>query len=739
AYVIYTSGSTGKPKGVVIPHRAVVSFLGSMGKEPGLTEKDVLLAVTSLSFDIAVLELFLPLSVGAQLELVSRGTALDGQQLSAQLARSGATVMQATPVTWRLLVETGWQGNLQLKALCGGEALPRDLASELLTRCGSLWNMYGPTETTVWSTVSKIEADKSIDIGRPIDNTQIYILDEHLQPVPVGIAGELYIGGLGLARGYLNDPELTAAQFIPDPFSDVPNARLYKTGDLARYLPDGNIEWLGRRDRQVKIRGFRIELGEVEATLRQHPAVADAAAIVLGRHDSGPFSPEMTDRRLAAYVVPKRDHTASTEALRTFLGDRLPSYMIPATWASVDALPLTPNGKLDRRALAELEQAHVDETHSIVLPRDALERQMVEIWEQVLEVRRIGVRDSFFELGGHSLLAVRLFAQVEQRMKIKLPVATLFRSPTVERLCEAIRTGHALGWKAVVPIQIEGSQPPLFCVHGLGGGVLGYAELARLLGRDQPFYGLQARGLDGAEPPHTRIEEMAAYYVEAVRTVRPAGPYRLGGYSFGGVVAFEMARQLHAQGAYVDLVALFDTYAPLPLGIESQLWRPVALARFLRNLPRWLGDILRRQDGTQRLRTRIRLAARAAWRQANPRESAPLSDALVMEILGEGADATEEHRRVLEAHLEALESYRPQIYPGRVTLFRVPGMRLLRASDDAFGWGKLAAGGVTVRKVTGAHYSILESPAVEALAAELRDSLHEAREPQPDDLPQPDR
>ncbi|MCB0153539.1 MAG: amino acid adenylation domain-containing protein, partial [Anaerolineae bacterium] len=334
AYVIYTSGSTGRPKGVAIPHRAVVNFLTSMAHEPGLTAADTLLAITTLSFDISVLELFLPLVVGAKTVILRREVAADARQLQAHLLASQATVMQATPATWRMLLESDWPGRPALKVLCGGESMPRDLADQLLARCGSLWNMYGPTETTVWSTIHPVApGDEAVPVGRPIANTTLHVLDEQLQPVPLGTPGELFIGGDGLARGYLNRPDLTAEKFIPDPFSDTPGARLYRTGDLASYRPDGSLDFFGRIDHQVKIRGFRIELGEIESLLRTYPEVQEA--VVVAREDEG-------YKRLVAYLKSQSPTDLGGSALRDFLKEKLPDYMIPALFVTLPELPLTP-------------------------------------------------------------------------------------------------------------------------------------------------------------------------------------------------------------------------------------------------------------------------------------------------------------------------------------------------------------------------------------------------------------
>ncbi|MEO1348694.1 MAG: amino acid adenylation domain-containing protein [Cyanobacteria bacterium J06635_15] len=479
AYVIYTSGSTGKPKGVQITHSSVVNFLTSMAAQPGLTAQDTLLAVTSISFDIAALELYLPLIRGARLELASREVATDGRQLGARLHASGITVMQATPATWRMLLATGWQGNLHLKILCGGEALPRDLAEALLNNCGALWNLYGPTETTIWSTACKVDANKPaqaiVPIGHPIANTQIYLLDTYLKPVPIGVPGELYISGGGVARGYLNRPDLTAERFVPNPFvavgsqkspvgkpelgdrsqesgasSQEPGARkthnkpsaaqnkqpiFYKTGDLARYLPDGTLEFLGRIDHQVKVRGFRIELGEIEATLGQHPAVRET--VVLARADQ-PDQP-----RLVAYVVWENQAALASSELRQFLQKQLPEYMVPSAFVPLQRMPLTPNGKLDRQALPVPDTLHSENGSIFVAPRTEIEVLLADIWAQVLRLEKVGIHDNFFELGGDSILSIQIISRVNQT-GLQLTLQQMFEHQTVAELAVVATTGRSI-------------------------------------------------------------------------------------------------------------------------------------------------------------------------------------------------------------------------------------------------------------------------------------------------------
>jgi amino acid adenylation domain-containing protein len=425
AYVIYTSGSTGTPKGVAIPHRAVVNLLTSMAREPGMTAQDTLLAVTTLSFDIAGLELLLPLTVGGRVVIAPHEVAIDGWKLAQLLRDSGTTIMQATPATWRLLIESGWQGAPHLKILCGGEALPPTLAQELLPRCRSLWNMYGPTETTIWSTTHHVRSADQITIGRPIANTEVYVLSADLQVAPIGVAGELYIGGAGLAKGYLHRPDLTTQRFVPHPFSAQPGARLYKTGDIVAYAPDGQIRYLGRADYQVKIRGYRIELSEVETVISRYPMVSEAVVtaceVIPG------------DQQLVAYLVVDAESSLSTTALRNALQEELPDYMVPSHFVVLDTLPLNPNGKIDRSALPTPERSRVvlEEAWVPEPLQTAVEKELAEIWTEVLGVTQIGRSDNFFALGGHSIAAVQITFKMQQAFNVDVSLQTFLKAPVL--------------------------------------------------------------------------------------------------------------------------------------------------------------------------------------------------------------------------------------------------------------------------------------------------------------------
>lgn len=429
AYVIFTSGSTGRPKGVQVPHRAVVNFMYSMQREPGITADDTLLAVTTLSFDISVLELFLPLTAGAKIVLADSATARDGLSLLSLLRSSGTTVIQATPTTFHLLISAGWNSFLPVKVLCGGELFPHELAQKLTGLADSVWNMYGPTETTIWSTCDRIKKDGPVLIGRPIANTRVYIVNDKNQPAPIGVAGELLIGGLGVTRGYLHRPELTGQQFIPDTFNPRSPNPVYRTGDLACWLPHGEIKILGRIDHQIKIWGFRIELGEIETAIESHPAVRQG---VVKTHEYG-----SGDVRLTAYVTMRKGE--ENIQLRPYLKDLLPEYMIPSVFTVLPEMPLTLNNKIDRKALPEPDRSRPDLSGKMALPQNRMESQLAQKWAELLQLDQVGIDDTFFDLGGNSLLSIQLIAQLEKELRIQIPVVKFYQYPTIRLLSQFLQ------------------------------------------------------------------------------------------------------------------------------------------------------------------------------------------------------------------------------------------------------------------------------------------------------------
>lgn len=667
AYVLYTSGSTGKPKGVAIRHGALTNLLSSMSRVLGVTPNDTLLAVTTISFDIAGLELFLPLVNGARVAIVSREIASDGSQLARAMETSGATIMQATPATWEMLLDVGWSPRADIKMICGGEAMPAGLADRLKTN-GLFWNVYGPTETTIWSTVSKVDAnDTRITIGRPLDNTELYVLDRQRQSVPIGVPGELYIGGAGLAEGYWDHPELTAERFIEHSFQGGAPIRLYRTGDLVRYLPDGNVDFLGRIDNQVKIRGFRIELGEIEAVLARHEGVGRCVVVAHGT-SSG-------DKRLIAYFESQSGPAPDAAQLRAHLKQDLPDHMIPSAFVRMDRLPLTPNGKIDRKALPPPGEQRLETAGGFVEPRDPLEHSLARAWSRILKVQQIGINDDFFDLGGNSLAAVRLLFEVQQVTGKSLPLATLFQASTIAGLAEILRKdGWSPSWSSLVPIHSGGARPPLFLVHGAEGNILLYRQLTRHLDPDQPVYGLQSQGLNG-EASETKIEEMAAHYVNEIVSVQPRGPYYLGGYCLGGIIALEMARQLTDHGQKVELVVLLDTYNNCYVNrSKSVLQRP---RHYLENI--WFHT-----------KNALSLPWKDRWKFL--REKTEVSFGRFKIRLGSGYDPKRyPHLLVQKLNDRAAEQYVPEPYGGRVALIRSRG-HFSGLDNPSLGWSECIKG-----------------------------------------------
>jgi thioesterase domain-containing protein len=545
----------------------------------------------------------------------------------------------------------------------------------------------------------------SVPIGRPIANTRIYILDQHGEPAPVGVAGELFAAGDGVARGYLGDVELSAVKFLPDPFSDQPGAMMYRTGDLARWRSDGIVEFLGRRDRQVKVRGFRIELEEIEDALRKCSGIHDAAVIVK-RDASG-------SNALVGYLVPRPGAAVDQAEVRRELVRQLPDYMIPSAFVALKALPLTANGKLDRDALPE----PIFRKATVVEPRTMLETQLLAIWESIFGRSGFGVRDNFFDLGGHSLLAVRMFAQVERVFGRRLPVSALFQAPTIEQLAFRLEgEGFRSPWRSLVAIQPHGSRPPLFLVPGMGGNVVGYLELARLLGPEQPFYGLQARGLDGREKPFERIEPMAEHYVNEVRAVQPKGPYYLGGACFGGVVAYEMAQRLRAAGEEVAFLMMLETWPP------TRRWSVVDLVIRQSQHVRFLLAALRRH-----IRELAKMPIASAFKALTQR-SKIVGQMIATRDIYRGDSAAMYVDRVSTANRKALSRYRPRPYDGSLMLVLASARKIHTQRDPRLSWCTLTRSFVKIDIPALDSGLALKSPHVEMLAEVMAEHLRHAQQ-----------
>jgi amino acid adenylation domain-containing protein len=704
AYVIYTSGSTGQPKGVEVQHDGLINLVTWHQRQYKVTSADRATQLAGPSFDASVWELWPYLAVGASIHIPDQETRVSAEKLLGWIAAESITItFLPTPLAEAMLVtlEVQWPDGCTLQnLLTGGDQLQRWPHMSLPL---TLTNHYGPTENTVVTTSFRVAARESANgpampaIGRPIANTEVYILDEHKQPVAIGVSGELHICGDGLARGYLRRPELTAERFIPNPFSSNPGARLYKTGDLASYLPDGNIEFLGRIDHQVKVRGFRIELGEIEAALAEHPSVREC--VVEARGD------ERGEKRLVAYIVGEQGQTVEVSELRGYLIERLPDYMVPAAFVILDELPLTPNGKIDRRALQAQDENAVTQHRTYVAPRDSVELQIVQIWENLLGTHPIGVTDNFFELGGHSLIAVRLMNRLQDRFQRELPLAVLFQRATVEELAEVLRQQQdTKPQSAMVEIR-PGTAKPLFCVHPIGGTLLCYHKLTQLLSPDQAVYGFQSRGLFSEEQPHTSIEEMAADYIKELRGVQPEGPYLLGGHSMGGVIAFEMSQQLQQQGEEVALLALLDSWAPefIPEPDDESL-----LVQFAQELGVSLTiEELMEVDPDERLTYFV--------------EQARLANALPP---GMGVEQGRRYLHVYKNNHRAIRSYLPQINPCRITLFRATE-RLMGADDPAPGWTSLTVPELEIIDVPGRHSTMIREPNVRILAERLQNRINQ--------------
>jgi amino acid adenylation domain-containing protein len=716
AYVMYTSGSTGTPKGVLIEHRSLVNYAVAAKHEYKAVPTDRILQFASLNFDISAEEIYTCLTAGATLVLRTEETIELGTFVR-QCREWEITVVSLPTAYWHELTIGLETDNLILPpslrlVIIGGEQVAAARFSIWRERVGAqvrLVNTYGPTEATIsvlWSDLSALALDPTnleIPIGRPIPNIQAYILDRQLQPVPIGVPGELYVGGAGLARGYLNRPDLTAAAFIPNPFSQEYSGRLYKTGDLTRYRSDGKIEYLGRIDNQVKIRGFRIELGEIETLLDRHPAIEQALAIV--REDSP------GDKRLIAYCVTDLAAPPQINDLRDFLSQQVPNYMVPAAFVLLNSLPMTANGKVDRRALPVPELLRQDPTATFVAPRDPLEQQLTQIWQRVLQTQSIGIRDNFFELGGHSLIAVRLFTEIEKTWGKSFPLATIFQAQTIEKLANIlVNKVLVVPWSSLVPLQTQGSNPPLFVIHSIGGNILEYYRLSHHLGQNQPVYALQSQGLDGKKEPLITVEDMASHYLQEIQTIQPQGPYFLAGFSFGGVIAYEIAQQLSTQGQSVDFLAMLDTNCPNL--IKTRPSAPQAIQIHLNNL--------RQLEFRRKLkylwdRVDYRLSGNKPYRE------------LLIETLSKTIVLTPEYIKVLDNNLQANQNYVAKTYSGKITLFRSQVQNVSSTLHPDLGWTNLLAGGLEIQNCPGDHFNLLKEPDVRVVAQKMQDCLQQAQ------------
>jgi amino acid adenylation domain-containing protein len=705
AYVIYTSGSTGNPKGSVSPHLASLNRLEWMWRAFPFTSGEVCCQKTSLSFGDAIWEIFGPLLKGVPLVIIPDQDVKDPEQFISALAANKITRLVLVPSLLRVLLD---QKTILLKRLSliklwtsSGEALPADLARRFTERLphSTLINLYGSSEVAADVTcfvVKSVEGNSSIPIGRPIANTAAYVLDAHLQPVPIGVYGELYISGTGLARGYLDQPRMTAENFLPDLQNREYGTRMFRTGDIARFSVDGTLEFAGRKDFQVKIRGFRVEPGEIENHLRQHPDVS-AAVVTLEQLSAA-------NQGLYGYVVPRSwptDAASLAAELKEFLKERLPEYMVPARLAVMKALPLTHSGKIDRRALRPQPTENDISAATRVAPRDEVEQQLALIWQELLGVKQVAVTDNFFDLGGHSLLAVSLVAQIEKQFGQRLPLVSFFQNATVTALARLLRANvSTVVWPTVVAIQEGDGRPALFCVSHPNVNALGYRALARYLGPHQPVFGLQAQFPEDLEGEYSQlaVDQLAGQYLKAMRETQPHGPYQLVGFCRGASIAHEIARRVTQAGETVALLAVLDTWV-----LENTYNNLLYIEYYYRRLRSLLRVAW--QHPLQFLRERVS-------RTTQPTEIEP--NASVVKNPGKNP--------IRQVYFPG-EDYVPRSFAGKVTLFRGRRQPLNRIRDPQLGWGRLAEGGVDIHLVPGTHGTVLSEPNVSVLADMLKEHL----------------
>jgi len=690
-YVIYTSGSTGNPKGVLIEHHSLVNLLCTMRERLLPTSEDTFLSISPITFDIFGLEFYLPLMVGAKCIIADRNTISDGIKLNSILSQYKISILQATPMTWKMLIAAGWNGPYPQKALCGGEALSKELAGQIYKRVDAFWNGYGPTESTIYATIfdffSNINNRFTPPIGKPLENIQAYIMDHHLRPLPVGQIGQLYLGGVGLARGYLNQDNLTKEKFTIHPSIKNHNTKIYATGDLVRWLEDGNIEYIGRIDDQIKINGFRVELGEIQYHLETHPCVEQSIVV---------YKEIIKDeKRIIAYIIPRNNKSINVKSLREYLKNKIPVFMLPSFYCLLDKFPVTHNGKVDKNSLPAIHEIQNINNHdSEILSKT--ENTLASIWCKTLCVNSIKKNDNFFEAGGNSLSSLKTLNEINDHFRLDLPLSILFEKPTITQLSETVdisileksvldvvtnKTKVIKTNSCLLPLKSHGRKAPLFLIHPVGGTVFWYIPLVKYLEKERPVYAIQDPGIENNKISFTSIEEMATFYIKTIKKVKPSGPYLLGGASAGANICFEMAYQLNLLGEVVDFVGLFDGWAYYPEELDRQ---------------ELFETFMRRQFNAMQKK----FSAIGIYKAES-----------ILELQWERSKI---YRR-----------YRPSLYPGTLTLFKAEETIALFANIESKynHWEKGSPNSIELYTVPGDHETMFQEPNVATLGARINKCL----------------